>query len=200
MTTRLAAARVSLSLLLSLCLFACNRAEMATDDPAVSAGPAQEGSMHTVSFSMTSAAFRDGDTIPTRYTGDGEDVSPPLTWPEPPPEAKSFALIADDPDAPRGTWVHWVAYRIPAELRELNEALPKKPEAPNGILQGKNDFGKVGYNGPAPPPGKPHRYFFKLYALDFVPTARPGMTKQELLAAIEGHVIGEAQLMGTYGR
>jgi Raf kinase inhibitor-like YbhB/YbcL family protein len=180
-------------LLLGLLAVACNRAEMAANTP-------KEKAMPTVSFKLTSPAFKDGEAIPPRFTGDGEDVSPALQWTDVPAGTKSFALVADDPDAPRGTWVHWVAYCIPGDRKELKEAVPKQPRTPDGILQGKNDFGKVGYNGPAPPPGKPHRYFFRLYALDFELTAEPGLAKQALLKAIEGHVLGEGQLMGTYHR
>ncbi|MDX9974979.1 MAG: YbhB/YbcL family Raf kinase inhibitor-like protein [FCB group bacterium] len=156
--------------------------------------------MPTTSFALTSPAFNDDEAIPPRCTADGEDVSPALHWLDSPAETKSFALIVDDPDAPRGTWVHWVAWGIPAGRRELPEGVAKQDRTAEGISQGKNDFGKVGYNGPAPPPGKPHRYFFKLYALDFAPEARPGLTKQELLKLVEGHVLAEGQLMGTYRR
>jgi Raf kinase inhibitor-like YbhB/YbcL family protein len=149
---------------------------------------------------LTSAAFSDGAAIPKKYTDDGEDVSPPLRWTEPPEGTQSFALVADDPDAPRGTWVHWVAYGIPASVRELPEGVPAEERIPQGGVQGRNDFDRLGYGGPAPPPGKPHRYFFKLYALDFMPDLPAGQTKAEVMQAIEDHVLAETQLMGTYGR
>lgn len=149
---------------------------------------------------LTSTAFREGDSIPTPHTGDGEDISPPLRWTEPPPLTKSFALICDDPDAPRGTWAHWVLYNLPADRRELHEGVPKQEALPEGTKQGKNDFKKVGYGGPAPPPGKPHRYCFKLYALDTTLNLPAGTTKAQLLAAMEGHVLAEGQLMGRYAR
>jgi Raf kinase inhibitor-like YbhB/YbcL family protein len=145
---------------------------------------------------LTSTAFREGDTIPKQYTGDGKDVSPPLQWGEPPAGTKSFALICDDPDAPRGTWVHWVLFNLPAEQRELTEGAP----AEGGARQGKNDFGNLGYGGPAPPPGKPHRYFFKLYALDRLLDVAAGATKEQVVAALQGHVLAEGQMMGRYGR
>jgi len=149
---------------------------------------------------LSSTAFDEEANIPKQYTGDGKNVSPPLRWSDPPPETKSFALICDDPDAPRGTWVHWVLFNLPAEKRQLEEAVPAQKGLDNGAKQGKNDFGKVGYGGPSPPAGKPHRYFFKLYALDTTLDLAPEATKDQLLAAMKGHVLAEGQLMGRYGR
>jgi Raf kinase inhibitor-like YbhB/YbcL family protein len=153
-----------------------------------------------MTIELTSSAFREGEIIPKPYTGDGKDQSPPLRWADPPAGTKSFALIADDPDAPRGTWVHWVLFNLPAETRELKEGVPTEKTLSNGAKQGTNDFKKIGYGGPAPPPGKPHRYFFKLYALDTALDLAPGATKDQVVAAMEGHVKGEGQLMGKYGR
>jgi Raf kinase inhibitor-like YbhB/YbcL family protein len=147
---------------------------------------------------LTSTAFPEGGTIPKDYTGDGRDVSPPLTWSEVPDGTRSFALIGDDPDAPRGTWVHWVLYNLPADQRELTEGVPTDPTLPNGARQGKNDFNNTGYGGPAPPPGKPHRYFFKLYALDTTLNLPEGATKAQLEQAMKGHVLAQGQLMGKY--
>ena len=149
---------------------------------------------------LSSAAFEEGTRIPRRFTADGSDVSPALTWAEIPQGAKSLALICDDPDAPRGVWVHWVLYDLPADRNELPEAVPTSGTLTAGGRQGKNDFGKLGYGGPAPPPGKPHRYFFKLYALDAAPALPDSPTKKQLETAMKGHVLAEAQLMGTYGR
>jgi Raf kinase inhibitor-like YbhB/YbcL family protein len=149
---------------------------------------------------LSSTAFGEGQTISKPYTGDGKDVSPPLRWSDPPQGTKSFALICDDPDAPRGTWVHWVLFNLPADQRALEEAVPAQGELANGAKQGKNDFRKLGYGGPAPPPGKPHRYFFKLYALDTVLDLAPGAAKNQLAAAMKGHILAEGQLMGQYGR
>ena len=153
-----------------------------------------------MAFEMSSSAFQEGKSIPQQYTGDGRNISPPLRWGDPPAGTRSLALICEDPDAPRGTFTHWVAFNLPAESRELAEGVPGEATLPNGTTQGTNDFGKVGYGGPKPPPGKPHHYFFKLYALDQPVELRPGATKAQLLAAVKGHVLGEAQVMGTFAR
>ncbi len=151
-------------------------------------------------FSLHSSAFKEGADIPRQYTCEGADISPALTWSEPPQKTQSFALIADDPDAPVGTWVHWVAWSVPATVRQLPENVSKTADLPGGGRQGNNDFRKTGYGGPCPPPGKPHRYFFKLYALDTTLDLKPGATKKDLEQAMKGHVLGEAQLMGKYQR
>jgi Raf kinase inhibitor-like YbhB/YbcL family protein len=149
---------------------------------------------------LTSPAFSEAADIPKPFTGDGGDKSPRLQWGEPPAGTKSFAVICDDPDAPRGTWVHWVLFNLPADVRELGEGVPTTDVLINGAKQGKNDFGKTGYGGPAPPAGKPHRYFFKLYALDITLDLPAGATKEKLVAAMNGHILAEGQLMGKYGR
>lgn len=151
-------------------------------------------------ISLSSSAFEDGGIIPARYTADGEDVSPPLAWGAVPAGTRSLALICDDPDAPRGTWVHWVIFNIPPETRELPEAVPAEEVLADGARQGRNDFGRIGYGGPAPPPGRAHRYFFKLYALDTVLELEPGATKAQLLEAMKGHILAAGQLMGRYQR
>lgn len=148
---------------------------------------------------IQSNVFGDGEFIPSKYTCDGEDVSPPLSWNSIPPMTKSFVLIADDPDAPVGTWVHWVVYDIPAEARFLPESFPPDPEFPDGTRQGINDFRHIGYGGPCPPGGT-HRYFFKLYALDTKLNLKSGCTKKQVLQAMEGHVLAEGSLMGKYKR
>ena len=149
---------------------------------------------------LTSPAFEDGGTIPSKYTCDGADVSPPLEWSNVPEDAKSFALICDDPDAPMGTWVHWVLYGLPADTTSLPEGVPAD-EAIGGVaLQGTNDFKRIGYGGPCPPPGKPHRYFFKLYALDTELDLKPGAKKKDLEKAMKGHVLAQGQLVGRYQR
>jgi Raf kinase inhibitor-like YbhB/YbcL family protein len=149
---------------------------------------------------LTSTAVTPGQPIPTKYTGDGPDHSPPLAWSDVPAGVQSFALIADDPDAPRGTWVHWVLYNLPADADSLAQAVPPTKTLANGACQGTNDFGRLGYGGPAPPRGKPHRYFFKLYALDALLQLAPGATKAQLEAAMRGHIVAQAELMGTYQR
>ena len=151
-------------------------------------------------FQLTSRVFKEGEAIPVRYAGEGEDVSPPLDWQDPPVGSKSFALVCEDPDAPGGTFVHWVLYNTPPNPFTLPEAQPGLKALPTGIRQGLNDFGMVGYKGPHPPKGKPHRYFFKLYALDAPLDLAPGAKRAELEKAIGRHVLGEAQLMGTYQR
>lgn len=153
-----------------------------------------------MAFELTSSAFKEGERIPDRHTCEGDDLSPPLHWSVPPAATKSFALIADDPDAPGGTWVHWVIYNLSLDLRGLPEGIPAKDHWLDGALQGLTDFKRVGYGGPCPPPGKPHRYYFKLYALDAVLTLKPRATKSQLLEACKGHVLAEAQLMGRFGR
>jgi Raf kinase inhibitor-like YbhB/YbcL family protein len=162
--------------------------------------PSMQGGGGKMDIRLTSTAFTEGGTIPRKHTCDGSDVSPPLAWDNVPGGTKSFALICDDPDAPMGTWVHWVLFNLPADTRSLPEAVPPDKELPNGARQGTNDFRKIGYGGPCPPPGKPHRYFFKLYALDTVLDLPAGSTKPQVVKAMEGHVLAEGQLMGKYGR
>jgi Raf kinase inhibitor-like YbhB/YbcL family protein len=147
-----------------------------------------------------SPAFADGQTMPVDLTADGRNVSPQLKWGKLPADIQSLALICEDPDAPRGTFTHWVLYNLPADLRELSEGMPAEFVHPKGGIQGNNDFGKLGYGGPAPPPGKPHRYFFKLYALDAQLDLKLGATKHQLLEAIRGHIVAEGQTVGLYGR
>jgi Raf kinase inhibitor-like YbhB/YbcL family protein len=154
----------------------------------------------TMNIQITSAAFADGEPIPAKYTCDGNDVSPPLQWTNAPANTKSFALIADDPDAPAGTWVHWVLYDLPADSSALPENVAKTQNLTGNAKQGVNDFRRVGYGGPCPPPGKPHRYFFKIYALDTLLALKPGATKKDLLKAMEGHVLAEGVLIGIFSR
>lgn len=155
-----------------------------------------------MSFSLSSPAFGDNTPIPKRYTCEGEDVSPPLEWSGAPQGTKSFALIVDDPDAPdpkapKRTWVHWVLYDIPADASGLPEGAVKKARLPAGTREGRNDWQRTGYGGPCPPIGR-HRYFHKLYAVDTVLPDLKEPTKAHLLDALKGHVLREAQLVGTY--
>jgi Raf kinase inhibitor-like YbhB/YbcL family protein len=154
----------------------------------------------SMKIKLSSMGFVEGETIPKQYAGDGKDISPALHWSDPPPGTNSFALICEDPDAPRGTWVHWVLFNLPGDQRELAEALPAQEVFASGAKHGKNDFGNLGYGGPAPPPGKPHRYYFKLYALDTMLDLAPSATRKKLISAMEAHVLAEGQLMGHYGR
>ncbi len=144
---------------------------------------------------VSSTAFSEGGMIPKKYTRFGIDVSPPLSWNAVPPETKSVALICDDPDAPMGTWVHWVIFNLPSDVKELSENIPLQKTLPNGAKQGINDFQKIGYGGPSPPFGT-HRYYFKVYALDTIVDLNAGATKKQLMDAMEGHIIGEGQLKG----
>lgn len=153
-----------------------------------------------MSLEIRSTVFTAGGTIPKKYTCDGPDESPPLSWTEPAAGTKSLALIMDDPDAPVGTWVHWVLYDLPATVRELPEGVSTQETLSNAARQGINDFRRVGYGGPCPPKGPAHRYFFKLYVLDKELGLPPRATKGQLLKAMEGHILEQAELMGRYGR
>ena len=160
-----------------------------------------EPEVSDVSIELTSSAFSEGVTIPAKYTCDGEDVSPDLKWGAVPEETKSIALIADDPDAPGGTWVHWVIYGLSAVTAELPERVPKEETLSTGARQGTNDFKRTGYGGPCPPPGHgAHRYFFKLYALDVEIGLGAKATKADLLSEMDGHILAQGQLMGRYER
>lgn len=148
---------------------------------------------------ITSSAFDEGAMIPKKHTCDDVDVSPPLYFTNVPEGAKTIALICDDPDAPMGTWVHWVLYNLPANIDELSENIPADETLSNGAKQGTSDFGRIGYGGPCPPGGN-HRYYFKVYALDKELDLEPGATKDKLLKAMEGKILAEGQLMGKYKR
>lgn len=150
---------------------------------------------------LTSPAFEDGAPIPVQHTCDGADRSPALVWQDAPAGTASYALLCEDPDAPRGTWDHWVMWNIPADAAALEEGVPPADLLPHESRQGVNSFGRVGYGGPCPPKGPGHRYFFRLFALDVAQLDLPqGAVKRQLLKAIEGHVLAEATLMGTYQR
>ena len=150
-------------------------------------------------FKITSPAFEDGGLIPAKYTCDGADMSPPLQWDAAPEGTRSIALICDDPDAPMGTWVHWVLFNLPAETKELTENIPADETLPNGAKQGTSDFGRIGYGGPCPSSGT-HRYFFKIYALDTEIDLAAGAGKSQLLKAMKEHILGQGQLIGKYKR
>jgi len=153
-----------------------------------------------MAFTVSSPAFQSGNAIPKQYTCDGGDRSPPLTWSDAPAGTKYFALIVDDPDAPAGTWVHWVLYDLPASRTGLPEGVRADDAPAEGGAHGVNDFRAAGYGGPCPPPGKPHRYFFRLYALDAPTGLKSHASKAEVQRAIQGHVLAQAELMGTYKR
>ena len=164
------------------------------DDPAT-----EEETLSDSSIELTSPAFIDGSDIPTKYTCDGEGVSPPLEWSNLPGGTKSIALIVDDPDAPGRTFVHWVLYAISPDARGLPENVPDVDITPEGAKHGRSGFGRIGYGGPCPPSGS-HRYFFKLYALDSGLGLEAGADKGNLLQAMEGHILAQGQLMGRYQR
>jgi hypothetical protein len=155
-------------------------------------------------FSLSSPSFAEGAPIPKKQTCDGSDLSPPLVWQGAPAGTKAFALVVDDPDAPPGTWVHWVIYDIPGDVKGLEEGVPKTETLANGAKQGMawgvDRFNKLGYTGPCPPPGATHRYYFKLTALDAPLGLPPKAGKFDVEKAMKGHVLAETQLMGRYGR
>lgn len=167
--------------------------------PVVQQPPANQSNQGKPEFKLTSTAFKEGQPIPSTYTCDGVNVSPPLEWSGMPKSARSIAIIADDPDAPGGMWVHWVLYNLPADNIGLVENLPATEKLAAGGFQGRNDFEKIGYGGPCPPSGT-HRYFFKIYALDAELPLKAGATKAEVEQAMQGHIVSQAQLMGTYRR
>ncbi|HUX12612.1 MAG TPA: YbhB/YbcL family Raf kinase inhibitor-like protein, partial [Spirochaetia bacterium] len=167
------------------------------DGQPVPAGPSGEGrNTHMV---ITSKAFENQHAIPAEYSCHGQDVSPALRWEDVPSETKSLALIVDDPDAPMGTWVHWVVYNIPVDRTAFERAVPKTERLQDGTFQGKGSNGRIGYAGPCPPSGT-HRYFFKLYALDAQLSLRPGATKEQLLSAMQGHILQQSELVGTFSK
>lgn len=150
-------------------------------------------------ITIISSEFKDGEMIPAKYTADGANVSPPLSWTPVPEGTKSIVLISDDPDAPMGTWVHWVMYNLPADLTGLPENVPAGENPPTGGKHGVTDFGRYGYGGPAPPSGT-HRYFFKIYALDVMLDIKGSIKKEDVIRAMKGHVLAQGQLMGRYQR
>ena len=152
-----------------------------------------------MTIQVTSTAFAEGELIPPDYTADGPNISPPLQWQGAGEAAVSIALINDDPDAPVGTWVHWVLYNLPGETTSLPENIPPDATLDNGGVHGTTDFGRIGYGGPAPPSGT-HRYYFKIYALDCMLDLAPGATKAQVEKAMKGHILAEGQLMGKYKR
>lgn len=154
-----------------------------------------------MSFAIKSAAFANGGEIPRKFTCSGENVSPAMNWSDVPPKANSLALIVDDPDAPAGTWTHWIIWNIPAHVPSLPEGVPPMKETlPNGAHQGRNDFGRIGYGGPCPPPGRPHHYYFRLYALGAVLDIKSGAGRSELDTAMRSHVLGQAEWTGLFKR
>ena len=168
----------------------------------VQAPASTRGKEAKMAWTLSSTAFKNGERIPRKYTGDGDDVSPPLSWTSPPAKTVELALICDDPDAPRGTFTHWVLYGLPASTTALPENVPKTETLPKlgGAKQGRNSAGKTGYLGPSPPPGPVHHYHFMLYALDAKLDLKPGATAKDLRKVMEGHALGQTELVGLYSR
>ena len=154
----------------------------------------------TGNLTVASSGFASGAGIPDKYTCKGEDVSPALQWSGAPSNAAAIAVIMDDPDAPSGTWVHWVIWDIPASAHSLTEGVPRQEQLQDGARQGRNSFGKIGYNGPCPPPGKTHRYFFRVYALDRKLDLPAGADRAQLDSAMQGHILAQGEYMGTFHR
>ncbi|MFA5322232.1 MAG: YbhB/YbcL family Raf kinase inhibitor-like protein [Smithella sp.] len=179
---------------LTVCLFAGG-----VISPALATNHLHTGTKGGNLMELKSSSFNHEGMIPAKYTCDGQNISPPLSWSDAPEKTKSFSLICDDPDAPVGLWVHWVIFDIPATVNSLPENFPRQKEIPGLGKNGKNTSRRWGYDGPCPPNGT-HRYYFKLYALDTMLNLKAGLTKDELLAAMKGHVLSEAQLMGRYKR
>jgi len=188
---------LAIVLLAGLSVVACH--SPGRDDTLTTATNSSQSKTKVKTMKLESSAFKANGFIPGKYTCDGEDISPPLSWDEPPSGTQSLALIVDDPDAPGGIFVHWVLYDIPGTVRQLTAEIAAVSTLPNGGIQGKNDFGKFGYGGPCPPSGT-HRYFFKLYALDKKLGLEPGATKAQIVAAMDGHILAIAQLIGRYQR
>jgi hypothetical protein len=153
-----------------------------------------------MTLALKISAFSNGGEIPRKYTCSSADMSPALNWNGVTPAAHSLALIADDPDAPKGTWTHWLVWNIPAHLTSLPEGVPTREILDNGASQGTNDFNRIGYGGPCPPPGKPHHYIFKLYALDTKLALHAGASRKDLERALRGHVLAQAEWVGVYKR
>jgi len=190
-------------ILISILLASCTSAATTTLQPSATSTSESESTATeaTMSLTLTSDAFANGQSIPAKYSCVGKNISPALAWNEPPEGTQSFALIVDDPDAPIGTWVHWVLFNIPANARSLQEDLPitGKNVDPNAIYVGKNSSGNTRYDGPCPPSGT-HRYYFKLYALDTTISLLPGATKEQVLKEMDRHILAQGELMGTFSK
>ncbi|HEV2492928.1 MAG TPA: YbhB/YbcL family Raf kinase inhibitor-like protein [Terriglobia bacterium] len=188
--------RAALSLILagtgSVVLYVCG------STPTTNASGVSDSS--PAALALRTSAFKPGGDIPAKFTCAGPNISPALDWGEPPSGTQSFTLIMDDPDAPSGTWVHWVVYDLPASTRRLPEGVKKGDALKSGGQQGVNDFGDAGYGGPCPPPGKPHRYFFKLYAVDKPLGLAAGVRKPQVESTLKGHILAQSELMGRFRR
>lgn len=188
---KIIATTINLALILTLTAAACSR-----DHDAITSREEK-----TVNILITSDAFQEGEAIPIKHTCDGDDLSPALRWSDIPPNTKSFALICEDPDAPSGTFTHWILYNLPPTATELPEGVSAEERLANGAIQGRIDFKRIGYGGPCPPPkDSAHRYFFRFYALDTELQLRAGARREDIVLAMEGHILAKGHLMGTYQR
>lgn len=178
------------SILLALCCFLMGTAALTY---------AENSDLPITSISLKSTAFKNGGMIPKAHSCDGKDVSPPLSWSGVPKGTQSLAIVCEDPDAPAGIWVHWVVFNIPTDVNKLPKGLPPDGTLRDGAKQGMNDFHRLGYGGPCPPSGT-HRYYFRIYALNKKLDRKPGLTKFQLIRAMEGHILAQGQLMGKYER
>jgi Raf kinase inhibitor-like YbhB/YbcL family protein len=167
---------------------------------AINGGVAVQAQPKVERLNVQSPDFASGALIPTKFSGDGKDLSPNLYWSKAPAQTKSIAITCTDPDAPRGTWWHWIIFNLPPDVTQLKEGQSKGASLAGGISQGTNDFGNTGYNGPAPPKGPIHHYHFAVYALDTKLALRPACSKAELTAALNGHVIAAGEYVGTFVR
>ena len=183
--------RISMMLLLAIAFCCCRF----TVQPASAAKGKKR-----MTITVSSSAFKNGETIPTPYTCSGKDVSPPLSWSGVPEKAVSLAILVEDPDAPRGIWTHWVLFNLPPHTTGLPEGVPKTATLDNGAHQGLNDSHTVGYEGPCPPPGPAHRYYFKVFALDKKLTLNGNVGRKQLQQAMEGHILAQGEVMGRFGR
>ena len=194
--------RLFLSIALSVGLLLMSGCSIITSSPSATTAPSEmagEG-VDLTDLELTSEAFGPQEAIPQRFTCDGEDISPPLSWSAPPEGTRSFVLIVDDPDTPVGTWVHWVLFNIPADRRTLPENVPAQDQLSDGSLHGNNSWRRSDYGGPCPPSGSTHRYVFNLYAIDTQLDLEATATKKQVLDAVDGHVLAHGELVGTYSR
>jgi Raf kinase inhibitor-like YbhB/YbcL family protein len=192
--------RFNLGSIVTACLLVAGGCSSGRSDSQGGAKQEAAGEKAPMEIKISSPAFQEGKAIPKSNTCEGEDVSPALRWEGVPDSAKSLALICEDPDAPRGTWIHWVIWGIPAIEHSLPDRVPRSAKLPSGASQGLNDFKEIGYRGPCPPPGGPHRYFFRLFVLDSMPSPPERATAADLRRSMEGHILAEGALMGTYKR
>ncbi len=182
---------------LSICITILSQPPVLPAGETGTASPPGAGGSSAAAMTVSSV-FKNGQVIPKQFTADGANISPPLNWTEPPTETKSITVLCLDPDAPGGAWYHWLVYNLSPRIKSLPQAVPKQTTISNGGKQGVNDFNQVGYNGPAPPPGAKHRYYFQVLAVDTMLSLGQKPHKQEILKALAGHVVAQSELVGLY--